>query len=109
VSFGLATRAPIADTPRQYLFIVLNIFLGSSFIFRDAVYDKCTLSAMTPHEIWPKIKMSDLANALNMSRAGVYRWKENGRIPAERVLEVAEITGIARESLRPDLYEAVRN
>lgn len=63
---------------------------------------------MTPHEIWPKIKMSDLAIALNMSRAGVYRWKENGRIPAERVMEVSDITGIPRESLRPDLYESVR-
>jgi DNA-binding transcriptional regulator YdaS (Cro superfamily) len=59
---------------------------------------------MTPHEIWPKIKMSELAIALNMSRAGVYRWKENSRIPAERVVEVSELTGIPREALRPDLY-----
>lgn len=63
---------------------------------------------MTPHEIWPQIKMSDLAIALNMSRAGVYRWKENGRIPAERVTEVSDITGIPREDLRPDLYAVVK-
>ena len=48
--------------------------------------------------------MSELAIALNMSRAGVYRWKENSRIPAERVVEVSELTGIPREALRPDLY-----
>lgn len=48
--------------------------------------------------------MAELAADLNMSRAGVYRWKENGRIPAERVIEVSDITGIPREALRPDLY-----
>ena len=62
---------------------------------------------MTPHEIWPQIKMSELAAALNMSRAGVYRWKENQRIPAERVVEVSEHTGIPREVLRPDLYSSL--
>lgn len=50
--------------------------------------------------------MSDLAIRLNMSRAGVYRWKENGKIPADRVAEVSAATKIPREYLRPDLYSS---
>lgn len=46
-------------------------------------------------------RTSELARALNITRAAVFQWK---RVPAERVLEVERITGIPRHDLRPDIY-----
>ena len=42
-----------------------------------------------------------LARGLGLTRAAVLKWE---RVPAERVVEIERITGIAREKLRPDLY-----
>jgi len=42
-----------------------------------------------------------LARALGISQPSVSNWQ---RIPAERVLAVEAITGVARAALRPDLY-----
>ena len=47
--------------------------------------------------------MAKVATGLGLSRAAVATWD---RVPAERVVAVEEITGIPRESLRPDLYRA---
>jgi DNA-binding transcriptional regulator YdaS (Cro superfamily) len=44
---------------------------------------------------------SRIANELEISRAAVSQWK---MVPANRVLKVAELTGIPRGKLRPDLY-----
>lgn len=41
--------------------------------------------------------------AMTVSRTTVYRWI-NLRVPAERVVDIERITGIARSDLRPDLY-----
>jgi DNA-binding transcriptional regulator YdaS (Cro superfamily) len=46
--------------------------------------------------------MSAFAQAIGLSRSAVYQWK--GRIPAERVIDVEQATGIPRTRLRPDLY-----
>ena len=46
-----------------------------------------------------------LAKALGVSRQAVYQWME-GKVPAERVLAVEELTGgqVTRYDLRPDIY-----
>jgi DNA-binding transcriptional regulator YdaS (Cro superfamily) len=49
------------------------------------------------------IKLTQLATALRVDKGTVTRWHQ-GRVPAERVLDVEGITGIPREKLRPDLY-----
>lgn len=43
-----------------------------------------------------------LARALEIDPAAVSRWK---RIPSGRVIEIEKKVGVAREVLRPDLYE----
>lgn len=48
---------------------------------------------------------SALARALGLrSQGSVSSWIANGRVPAERVLPIEELTGISRHELRPDLY-----
>lgn len=42
-----------------------------------------------------------VARALKITHGAVSQWK---RVPAERVIVVAALTGIPRERLRPDLY-----
>ena len=59
---------------------------------------------MSNTEIWQKIRISELATRLNISRGSVYKWKWADKIPAERVVAVEAITGIKREELRPDLF-----
>lgn len=47
--------------------------------------------------------MTQLAELIGITRQGIWQWR---RIPAERVVEVERATGIPRQELRPDLYEA---
>jgi DNA-binding transcriptional regulator YdaS (Cro superfamily) len=42
-----------------------------------------------------------LARLLGITHQAVLAWK---KVPAERLLEIEKLTGIARERLRPDLY-----
>lgn len=42
-----------------------------------------------------------LSLKLGLSRGAVSQWD---RVPAERVLDVERITGVPRETIRPDLY-----
>jgi DNA-binding transcriptional regulator YdaS (Cro superfamily) len=51
----------------------------------------------------PKITIEDLAARIGIDKGTLSRW-ENGRVPAERVLEVERLTGVSRHDLRPDLY-----
>lgn len=44
---------------------------------------------------------SELARRLGISRAAVSHWR---RVPLRHLCRVAEISGIRRELLRPDLY-----
>lgn len=48
---------------------------------------------------------SALARALGLrSQGSVSSWIAKGRVPAERVLPIEELTGVSRHDLRPDLY-----
>jgi DNA-binding transcriptional regulator YdaS (Cro superfamily) len=49
-----------------------------------------------------------LAKKLGLSPQAVNRWKRS-RIPAERVIEIEKITGVARHVLRPDIYPRAEN
>lgn len=52
-----------------------------------------------------RITQSALAAGLGVSEPTVSNWVAGRtRIPAERVLEIEQITGIGRGVLRPDLY-----
>ena len=44
------------------------------------------------------------AAKMKVSRFMVWRWRQKGRVPAEFVLTVEDITGVSRVRLRPDLY-----
>jgi|SRR6516225_7240501 hypothetical protein len=43
-----------------------------------------------------------LAKKLGVAPQTIYNWR---RIPAERVIDIEAVTGVARKELRPDLYE----
>jgi DNA-binding transcriptional regulator YdaS (Cro superfamily) len=45
-----------------------------------------------------------LARRIGVSRNAIWQWRDKGRIPAERVLDLENITGIPRHEIRPDLY-----
>jgi len=47
--------------------------------------------------------MAKVASHLGLTRAAVAVWK---RVPAERVAQVSEVTGIPRDRLRPDIFDA---
>lgn len=49
------------------------------------------------------LTLEALAERLKVNRSTVLRWEE-GRVPAERVLEIERATGVSRQSLRPDIY-----
>ncbi len=46
------------------------------------------------------------ARLLGISRQAVLQWQ--GKIPADRIIEIEEKTGVARERLRPDIYRLPR-
>jgi DNA-binding transcriptional regulator YdaS (Cro superfamily) len=45
--------------------------------------------------------LSELARRLGVKHPTFYKWS---RVPAERVLQIEQITGVSRHDLRPDLY-----
>ena len=49
--------------------------------------------------------VAELARQIGVTRQAVHQWQ---RIPAERVRDIERITGLPREFLRPDLYEAAQ-
>jgi DNA-binding transcriptional regulator YdaS (Cro superfamily) len=50
---------------------------------------------------------SALAAALGVRQSHIWHWlhKSQHGVPAERVADVERVTGIARQELRPDLYQ----
>lgn len=50
----------------------------------------------------------DLARMIGVDKSTVTRW-DQGRIPAERVLDIERVTGVSRSDLRPDLYPTSKN
>lgn len=46
-----------------------------------------------------------LARLLGISHQAILQWK---KIPASRILEIEAAAGIARERLRPELYQLAR-
>jgi DNA-binding transcriptional regulator YdaS (Cro superfamily) len=42
-----------------------------------------------------------LARAVGVTAEAIRHWK---RVPAERVIKIEKVSGVAREQLRPDLY-----
>lgn len=49
------------------------------------------------------LTMADLSRLLGVNKSTVSRWALR-RIPAERVIDVERVSGVSRQSLRPDLY-----
>lgn len=49
------------------------------------------------------LRLIDLAERLGLNKSTITRWAQS-MVPAERVLDVEDATGIAREEIRPDLY-----
>lgn len=49
---------------------------------------------------------SRLADRFGVSRQAVQEWLKHGRVPADKVLAVEELSGISRHLLRPDVFGA---
>jgi DNA-binding transcriptional regulator YdaS (Cro superfamily) len=49
------------------------------------------------------LRLADLSRLAGVDKGTATRW-DQGRIPAERVLDIEQMTGISRSDLRPDLY-----
>lgn len=53
-----------------------------------------------------RMPLARLARELSITRGAVAQWE---RVPAERLGDVARVTGIPMERLRPDLFKASEN
>ena len=58
---------------------------------------------LAPNHELRRFGLKRLAAALGITHGAVSQWH---RVPADRVIAVERITGIARTTLRPDLYPA---
>lgn len=47
---------------------------------------------------------AELGRQLGITPQAVGNWHMRGRVPAERVLQIEQLTGVSRHSLRPDIY-----
>jgi len=52
------------------------------------------------------LKLTDLAARLGKHKGNISHWAKT-RVPAERVLDVSEATGIPPHEIRPDVFPAV--
>jgi DNA-binding transcriptional regulator YdaS (Cro superfamily) len=62
------------------------------------------MDAKTRDAVIEKVSRGEIARRLNINVSAVSRWFSRGKIPAERVLAVEEISGVSRSRLRPDIY-----
>lgn len=60
-------------------------------------------SALTRYRRENGVIQAELAAKLGVQPPALSKW-ERGRVPAERVLLVCEITGLHPHELRPDIY-----
>lgn len=53
--------------------------------------------------------LDDMADLFNVNRTTVLRW-EKGEvpIPIKRLRQIADVTGISREKLRPDIFGVIQ-
>ena len=49
------------------------------------------------------LTLEAVAEELGVNKSTVLRW-ESGPVPAERIIQLEQATGIPRHELRPDLY-----
>ena len=48
--------------------------------------------------------LKKVATDIGIRYQSIQDWRRTGRIPAERVIAVEQVTGISRHDLRPDIY-----
>ena len=60
-------------------------------------------SALKNYRLASSITQKQIAELLGVRPPAICKW-ERRRVPAERVLDVARITGIPKEEIRPDLF-----
>lgn len=54
------------------------------------------------HAVKTKVKsLASLAHKLGITRGAIYQWHE---VPSRRVGEVARLTGLSPEVIRPDIF-----
>lgn len=51
------------------------------------------------------IRLVTIASALGVDKGTVTKWLRS-KIPAERVKEIEQVTGVPRHELRPDIWDA---
>jgi DNA-binding transcriptional regulator YdaS (Cro superfamily) len=49
---------------------------------------------------------TSLARAIGSTQGHVSQWIRRGKVPADKVLKIERATGVPRERLRPDIFEA---
>lgn len=63
------------------------------------------MSTFTAQNAWSGLRRSfnraEVAKALGITTQAISQWK---KVPAERVIDVSQATGIPVEKLRPDLF-----
>ena len=72
-------------------------------MIRDAYYTRMKHDLRTPVLLASKAMGSqkNLGALFDLTQEAISQWS---KIPAEKVLEIAEATDIPKEQLRPDLY-----
>ena len=50
------------------------------------------------------LTLQQLGRQIGVHKTTILRWEE-GRIPAERMVEIERVTGLPRRKLRPDLFQ----
>jgi len=51
---------------------------------------------------------TSLARAIGCTQGHVSQWLRRGKVPADKVLKIERATGVPREQLRPDIFEAAQ-
>jgi DNA-binding transcriptional regulator YdaS (Cro superfamily) len=47
---------------------------------------------------------AELARLMRISPQAIHQWRQSGKVPAERVLDLERVSGVPRTAIRPDLY-----
>lgn len=76
----------------------------------DRDNDMCLIRPMSTDALKRAIDkaggQTDLARAIGTTQGHVSQWLRRGKVPADKVLLIERATGVPRQELRPDVFEA---
>lgn len=68
------------------------------------VFNPGTMNAIDRALQKTQMKPAELAGCIGESQQTLHNWRKRNRVPADKVLKLASVTGLRPHEIRPDIF-----